>query len=188
MASLGPLSFSNFSPLQIDSGVSVGAWPPSQGIDESTNKGQGYCLAFYANRSGSTQVANWFKNVYGGVNPNVAQYYSQGQNASGYIDGPAQLNFAFSATMNYKGNQYPITFGQGHHGALDNWWITIQGGNASEYIGTDTNVTQYFVGNTSNVFIMTCGCTLYSSSYGFILQSTPFSPTIGAEPASSASS
>jgi len=67
-----------------------------------------------AGRNGSSGPAEWFR--------------SNASNAVSIVTNkntiwPSELNFAFTGTLTINGSSYPVTLGQGHSGANNNWWI-----------------------------------------------------------------
>lgn len=91
---------------------SITSGQPWSGVSSEGCQG-GIQVVAKAGRKGSESPANWFKS-----NVSCATCQNAGTNSF-----PGELNFAFTGTITINGDTYPITLGQGHAGANNNWWI-----------------------------------------------------------------
>ncbi|MDP2722781.1 MAG: hypothetical protein Q8O72_08490 [Bacteroidales bacterium] len=107
-----PEQFSPAISYSWDGNYSITSGQPWSGVTSGASHG-GLQLLVKAGRKGSDHVSNWFDS-------NVS-------NAACTINSisplPYELNFAFTGTITINGNNYPVTIGQGHSGASNNWWI-----------------------------------------------------------------
>jgi len=85
--------------------------------------GAAWVISIGADRKGSEDVANQFKNLTGGGQHEYAP-------SGGDKSGPGALNFFFGVTLTLQTDSgridVPVYLGQGHYSLTNNWWI---GGN-----------------------------------------------------------
>ena len=108
-----PEGFSPSISYAWDFHYSITSGQPWEGVS-SSGYHSGIQITAEAGRHGSEGPANWFKE---------RAPYAASTDANPSTSFPTDLNFAFTGTITINGDSYPITIGQGHTGAQNNWWI-----------------------------------------------------------------
>jgi len=107
-----PQQFSPAMSYSFSGNYKITSGQPWSGVSSAGSHG-GLELLVKAGRKGSYDNANWFDS-------NVSNATCTADNLAPLPDG---LNFALTGTLTINGNSYPVTIGQGHYGAFNNWWI-----------------------------------------------------------------
>lgn len=114
-----------------DGGYAISSGQPWSGVT-STPTGDTVTIQILAGRHGTSQVAQWFR-----------QRASAAVVSSDFFaDWPADLNFAFTGTLEVNGDTWPVVIGQGSDIFQNNWWIGGPGwspGGSGECAGVYTN-------------------------------------------------